>query len=372
MRRTSVPGCNVVVAAALGSAEGRAGAPEPPTRWVACHPGAALWRSWIARCTGFAGAGRRAGRSAVPAATAPAAGITGAPGGAAAGGAAGGAPGAAGGAAPGGGGTMGGAAGGASDRADAAAGGRCCGRDLERHGGVSCRGRCRRRPTRRRLLHLLHRVERRLARRDASTGAVGGEELTGDGGEVVAFGCRLRGGSDEVLRRQLEHDAVGERADRRGAGAALEDRDLAERVALGVLPELALAAAGLGLHRLRAAALEQVERGRSVALAGDRGPGRHLALVELAREVLLLLEVEAAERALHVAARLTPEQLGRAERRGRRPPSVQVRREDLRDDHDHEADDQREDDHGQEHLQGRRAHVEDVEIDRQRHAVSPG
>jgi hypothetical protein len=31
-------------------------------------------------------------------------------------------------------------------------------------------------------------------------------------------------------------------------------------------------------------------------LAGDRGPGRHLALVELAREVLLLLEVEAAER----------------------------------------------------------------------------
>ncbi len=369
MSRTSVPGCNVVVAVALGSAEGRAGAPEPPTRWVACHPGAALWRSWIARCTGFAGAGRRAGRSAVPAATAPAAGITGAPGGA----------GRRGGRSPRGRRGTGrrrddGRRGRRSvgSRRGGRGGGRCRGRDLERHGGVSCRGRCRRRSTRRRLLHLLHGVERRLARGDASTGAVGGEELTGDGGEVVAFGGSLRGGSDEVLRRQLEHDAIGERADGRGAGAALEDRDLAERVALGVLPELALAAAGLGLHRLRAAALEQVERGRRVALAGDRGAGRHLALVELAREVLLLLEVEAAEGALHVAARLTPEQLGRAERRSRRPSSIQVRREDLRDDHDHEADDQREDDHGQEHLQGRRAHVEDVEIDRQRHAVSPG
>ena len=127
------------------------------------------------------------------------------------GGAAGGAPG--GGAAPGGGGTTGGAAGGASDRAEAtAAAAAAADSDLERHGGVSCRGRCGRGPTRRRLLHLLHGVERRLARGDASTGAVGGEELTGDGGEVVAFGRSLRGGSDEVLRRQLEHDAIGERA----------------------------------------------------------------------------------------------------------------------------------------------------------------
>ena len=242
-------------------------------------------------------------------------------------------------------------------------------RDFERHGRVA--GRRHGRAARRRLLDLLHGVQCRLARRDAGPRPVGHEELPGHDGEVVAFGRGLRGCRDEVLSGELEHDDIGERPHRRGARAAFEDRDLAEGVALRVVAELALATAGIDLHRLGRAALEQVERRRRVALARDRRARGHLALVELARQILLVLEVEALERPLHVAAGLTPEQLGRAERRGRGPSAIQVGREDLGDHDDHETDEHRDDQDDQQHLQGRRAHVEDVEIDRQRHAVSP-
>ena len=251
MSRTRVPGCSVALGAAFGSADARAGAPDgpdsmrglPSRRRDLAILDRALHRVRGRRpaCRTFARAGRdRAGRGHHGGTRRSGAGRRRA--------------------------ALGGAADGAAAAGGAAAGGAARGRGndgrgsrrrLGRRGGAAAAAAAAARPrttrwrsrapgrargtARRRLLHLLHGVQRRLAGRDAGSGPVRREERPGDHGEVVALGRGLRGRGDEVLRGELEHHAVGERADRRGAWTAFEDGDLAERVALGVVAELALA-----------------------------------------------------------------------------------------------------------------------------------
>ncbi len=170
--------------------------------------------------------------------------------------------------------------------------------------------------------------------------------------------------------RQLENGHGRERPHRGGAGGAAQDRGLAEGLA-GAHPVDHVFAdhrpAVEALADLDLALLDHVEvRGR-LALFDDAGAGVVLLLDELRREVLGQTEVETTERALDVAARLTPEHLDRVQRLVGRPSLVDEGRTDVGEDQQRQRRDPGEHDQRDQHVEWRGRQVDDVNVEPEHH-----
>ena len=226
-----------------------------------------------------------------------------------------------------------------------------------------------RRPVRRRPP--ADRRHRRGRHRPLGPGGVGGEVLVDPRQQLVALGGREGDAGDELLGRQLEHDGVADGTDRCRARRAPQDADLAEGVAGGVRPDHPFGAVRQGLRHLEVAALHHEEVRRRIALLDHRLAGGDLHLGELRVDVLADLDVEAGEVPADVAARLTPKHLGRVERLVGGPAAVDERRAEGREQHEHDAGDDREQQHRDEHEQRRRRHIEDVDIESEQHRHRP-
>ena len=107
-------------------------------------------------------------------------------------------------------------------------------------------------------------------------------------------------------------------------------------------------------------------RGR-LALFDDAGAGVVLLLDELRREVLRQTEVETTERALDVAARLTPEHLDRVQRLVGRPSLVDEGRTDVGEDQQRQRRDPGEHDQRDQHVEWRGRQVDDVNVEPEHH-----